>query len=398
MPTPRTEPYRLSLVGPWELSGPDGQRVRSVLSQPKRLCLLAYLALAGRPVSRATVVSVFWPESDEERARNALSQALHYLRRSLSRDAIESLEGDRLLVSPEAVWFDARVLLGDEGSEVAAIARRAGDGAEFLEGWNADDSQPLQEWLDGVRREVREAAAAMREAAAEVREAAAEVRADAERGDLGAPTAAAEVRAGAERGDPGAPNGAAQGEIGTDLRPTSRPHTRARRPWLAALAAAVVVMAVIVAVAMTGPRSAAPADASVLQVAVLMPQVAATDSAHLVSAEAVHAELLALLDAFEGLQIHSLPFAASASELRRILDAVGGAEPPHAVLTVNARVAGGEVRVIGLLLGGPDYTETLGTSAETHRFTSDAGALLTLPQEIAGGVIGGVARGLRAGR
>lgn len=380
MPTPRTEPYRLSLVGPWELSGPDGQRVRSVLSQPKRLCLLAYLALAGRPVSRATVVSVFWPESDEERARNALSQALHYLRRSLSRDAIESVEGDRLLVSPEAVWFDARVLLGDEGSEVVAIAERAGDGAEFLEGWNADDSQPLQEWLDGVRREVRQAAAKVR-AGAEVREAA------------------AEVRAGAERGDAGAPDIAAQGELGTDLRPTSRLHARARRPWLAAVAAAVVVMAVIVAVAMTGvPRSAAPADASVLQVAVLMPQVAATDSAHLVSAEAVHAELLALLDAFEGLQIHSLPFAASASELRRILDAVGGAEPPHAVLTVNARVAAGEVRVIGLLLGGPDYTETLGTSAETHRFTSDAGALLTLPQEIAGGVIGGVGRGLRAGR
>jgi hypothetical protein len=374
MPTPRTEPYRLSLVGPWELSGPDGQHVRSVLSQPKRLCLLAYLALAGRPVSRATVVSVFWPESDEERARNALSQALHYLRRSLSRDAIESLEGDRLLVSPEAVWFDARVLLGDEGSEVAAIAERAGDGAEFLEGWNADDSQPLQEWLDGVRREVREAAG--------------EVRAEAK---------AASVDAGAP--DPARADPADAGGRGIGTATGSHPQARARRPWLAAGAAAVVVMAVIVAVAMTGvPRSAAPADGSVLQVAVLMPQVAATDSAHLVSAEAVHAELLALLDAFEGLQIHSLPFAASASELRRILDAVGGADPPHAVLTVNARVAGGEVRVIGLLLGGPDYTETLGTSAETHRFTSDAGALLTLPQEIAGGVIGGVGRGLRASR
>jgi hypothetical protein len=387
MPTPRTEPYRLSLVGPWELSGPDGQHVRSVLSQPKRLCLLAYLALAGRPVSRATVVSVFWPESDEERARNALSQALHYLRRSLSRDAIESLEGDRLLVSPEAVWFDARVLLGDEGSEVAAIAERAGDGAEFLEGWNADDSQPLQEWLDGVRREVREAAG--------------EVRAEAKAAsvDAGAPDPARADPADAERGNLGAPNGAARGELATDLRPTSHPHARARRPSLAGGAAAVVVMAVIVAVAMTRvPRSAAPADGRVLQVAVLMPQVAATDSAHLVSAEAVHAELLALLDAFEGLQIHSLPFAASASELRRILDAVGGADPPHAVLTVNARVAGGEVRVIGLLLGGPDYTETLGTSAETHRFTSDAGALLTLPQEIAGGVIRGVGRGLRASR
>ncbi|NIY12892.1 MAG: hypothetical protein GWN02_33535, partial [Gemmatimonadetes bacterium] len=82
-----------------------------MLSQPKRLCLLAYLALAGEPVSRSTLVALFWPDSDEERARNALSQALHYLRRSLSAQAVESVEGDRIVVPAERVSFDARELL-----------------------------------------------------------------------------------------------------------------------------------------------------------------------------------------------------------------------------------------------------------------------------------------------
>lgn len=34
---------------------------------------------------------------------------------------------------------------------------------DVMEGWNAEDSQPLQEWLDGLRREVRERVAELRE-------------------------------------------------------------------------------------------------------------------------------------------------------------------------------------------------------------------------------------------
>ena len=40
--------FRLSLLGHIDLTGPDGRRVQSVLSQPKRLALLAYLAVEGR--------------------------------------------------------------------------------------------------------------------------------------------------------------------------------------------------------------------------------------------------------------------------------------------------------------------------------------------------------------
>ena len=56
----------------------DGKEISTVLAQPKRLALLAYLASA-RPRgfhSRDSVLALFWPDADAERARNSLRQAL----------------------------------------------------------------------------------------------------------------------------------------------------------------------------------------------------------------------------------------------------------------------------------------------------------------------------------
>ena len=141
MMRPKAEPYRLYVLGTLNLRSPGGTRVSSVLAQPKRLCLLTYLALARESVSRATVAALFWPESDETRARNALSQAIFYLRRSLSKDVIESVDGDRIRVPTDRLWCDARELMIAEtpDRELVAAARR-----DVMEGWNADDSQPLQ--------------------------------------------------------------------------------------------------------------------------------------------------------------------------------------------------------------------------------------------------------------
>src|SRR6476659_1767545 len=53
-------------------------------AQPKRLALLAYLAIATRPAParRDALLAFFWPELGQEEARRALRQALHYLRRA----------------------------------------------------------------------------------------------------------------------------------------------------------------------------------------------------------------------------------------------------------------------------------------------------------------------------
>ena len=51
------ERYELHILGAPDLRAKDGRRVTSVLSQPSRLGLLAYLALAPSPVSRASIVT-----------------------------------------------------------------------------------------------------------------------------------------------------------------------------------------------------------------------------------------------------------------------------------------------------------------------------------------------------
>ena len=87
---------RLLTLGPLELRGSGGQELRTILAQPKRVALLAYLALATPRGThrRDTLLPLFWPEDDTEHARNSLSQSVHVLRRSLGTDVIVSYNGD----------------------------------------------------------------------------------------------------------------------------------------------------------------------------------------------------------------------------------------------------------------------------------------------------------------
>src|SRR5919112_3212356 len=78
-------------------------------TQPKRLALLAYLALS-LSVRRDSLLALLWPELGEHEGRRALRQALHNLRRTLGDQAIVG-EGDELsldhsLVSCDAVSFE----------------------------------------------------------------------------------------------------------------------------------------------------------------------------------------------------------------------------------------------------------------------------------------------------
>ncbi len=100
---------RLTTLGAVDLRDRLGHPVRDVLAQPKRVALLAYLALESRrgPVPRDRVLALFWPESDEGKARNALSQALHHLRQSLGSEVIESHAPSALAIEGGALWCDA---------------------------------------------------------------------------------------------------------------------------------------------------------------------------------------------------------------------------------------------------------------------------------------------------
>lgn len=66
----------LRTLGALGLAGPCEEALGQILSQPKRHGLFVYLAVA-RPRGfhrRDTILSLFWPDADESRARGALSR------------------------------------------------------------------------------------------------------------------------------------------------------------------------------------------------------------------------------------------------------------------------------------------------------------------------------------
>jgi DNA-binding SARP family transcriptional activator/tetratricopeptide (TPR) repeat protein len=132
--------------------------VASVLAQPKRTALLAWLAIA-RPRGahrRDTVLGLFWPESPEQRGRNSLNQAIFNLRRSLGDTSIES-SGDEIRLDPARVWCDAvefeRTLASGDPDTALTLY-----GGELLPGLHIDGCPDFEHWVDGERERLRRSA------------------------------------------------------------------------------------------------------------------------------------------------------------------------------------------------------------------------------------------------
>jgi adenylate cyclase len=128
----------------------DGALLDQVNAQRKALALLAVLAAAGASgVGREKVMLLLWPESDTGRARGALKQMLHILRRLLGNpDAI--LGTTELHLNPRYVESDVasfRTAL-DAGDFEAAVSLY--DGA-FLDGVHVDGAPEFQDWAEQQR-------------------------------------------------------------------------------------------------------------------------------------------------------------------------------------------------------------------------------------------------------
>jgi DNA-binding SARP family transcriptional activator len=144
-------------LGRLDLRGPDGVELRAVLQQPKRLGLLAYLAVASprRFHRRDTLLGLFWPELDQEHARAALRRALYFLRAQLGPAAVAGRGDDEVGVPQEALWCDAAEL---ERALQQGEPQRAVElyGGPFLEGLYVAGAAPeYQEWLDRERTRLR---------------------------------------------------------------------------------------------------------------------------------------------------------------------------------------------------------------------------------------------------
>ena len=143
---------------------------RSFHLQAKRLAVLAYLA-AARPRGmhrRESLLVMFWPDENEQRARNALSQTVHVIRRDIGRQVLltqghELVGVDPANLSCDAVEFEE---LLDSGHLEGALRLYRG---EFLRGLPIGDAVGFDRWQESeawrLQRRAWKAAAALADAA-----------------------------------------------------------------------------------------------------------------------------------------------------------------------------------------------------------------------------------------
>ncbi len=160
-------------LGTLDLRGPDGRELYSLLAQPKRVALLAYLCIA-EPRGyhrRDTLLGLFWPDSDHEHARTSLRKSLHVLRRSLGEDAILSRGDEEVAVDFARISCDATTFqdLVSSGQLESAVEAYPGD---LLPGFFVDEAPEFERWLASERARQKNAAARAAYTAAERLESA----------------------------------------------------------------------------------------------------------------------------------------------------------------------------------------------------------------------------------
>jgi DNA-binding SARP family transcriptional activator len=170
--------FQLQLFGGIRIAGPDGP-LTGRIAQRRQLGLLAFLALHDRPVTRDRLLSVFWPETDTERARRALSDAVYIIRKALGDEAVRSA-GDDLILDGSVVRCDViefqRAI--EDGRHADAVDLYAGP---LLDGFHLGDTVAFEDWLQAEREQRLQACLTAAESLARETEAA---------GDVGAAVAA----------------------------------------------------------------------------------------------------------------------------------------------------------------------------------------------------------------
>jgi TolB-like protein len=140
---------QLKLFGQFDLGGPEG---RTVAASAKLSALLAYLAIAGKPVSREHLTTLLWGSHFEDQARQNFRQALARLRKALGPDMVHSDE-QSVQLAAGAVDCDVNRFEALAKSPSVADLRAAVSIAEddLLAGIDVSEAA-WEEWLSGERR------------------------------------------------------------------------------------------------------------------------------------------------------------------------------------------------------------------------------------------------------
>src|SRR5881275_2875195 len=147
------------MLGGLSLTAADGREVRSLLAQPRRLALLAYLA-AGTPRDfqrRDSLVALFWPELDQKHARAALREALHVLRGAVGQGIVTRRGDEEIGLDADLFWNDVaafdRAVAAAEWGEALELYR-----GDLLEGFFISEAPEFERWLETERARLKDAA------------------------------------------------------------------------------------------------------------------------------------------------------------------------------------------------------------------------------------------------
>ena len=174
--------FRLRTLGPVELEGASGPQADAVTRAPKRLALLVYLAVnSPRGFKRRdALAALLWPELDQQRARHALRNTLHELRKALDDGVLSSRGSEEVGLSAGALWCDLvafdEMLAAGRREEAIALYRGA-----FLDAFHVPGMAPeFEHWVNRERDRLAACHAATLEGLAEDCEARDDFRAAAE--------------------------------------------------------------------------------------------------------------------------------------------------------------------------------------------------------------------------
>ncbi len=149
----------LRLLGTLDVRLVDVAASDRAMRHPKRIALLAYLAVA-RPRGfhrRDALIAMFWPELATDAARGALRTALTRLRKEFGAGAITS-RADEIRLETDAIWCDTTAL---EEAVGAGRANEIGDlyRGDLLAALHVEGiGEEFESWLSAERVRIRDSA------------------------------------------------------------------------------------------------------------------------------------------------------------------------------------------------------------------------------------------------
>jgi DNA-binding SARP family transcriptional activator len=151
-----TSMIELRVLGTLAIQPLNGGAPVAAVTQPKRLALLLYLALAepSGPHSRESLMALLWPEADVESTRHSLRNTLYGLRQALGEGAIVSRGEGYIELDPVVIRCDAievRALLAAQRWKDALAAW----GGDLAPGFHVSGAPEFERWLDDQRAALR---------------------------------------------------------------------------------------------------------------------------------------------------------------------------------------------------------------------------------------------------